>query len=149
MIFNRTQYDISESVRIREEKIKKGVELSESDINILERGMMTVSTLNRIEAAQETLKNLINNLGYFNTPIYNKEWGNSDIFSMDDFQRIINNTNILRNAFFVYKSTPRTPPVSYKYDDINSLERILYDLDLMISDVKSLYAECGNIESGE
>ena len=88
-------------------------------------------------------------MGYWNTPITNKAWGENDIFNVDEFQRIIDNTNVLRRAFFVYKDTPNTPPISYYWDDINSLEKILYDLDVMINDVKSNYRECGTFYCGE
>ena len=73
----------------------------------------------------------------------------NDIFNVDDFQRIIDNTNVLTQAFFVYKDTPNTPPISYHWQDVNALEKILYDLDVMINDVKSHYRECGTFESGE
>lgn len=149
MIFDRTQADVSEAVEIRDEKIKKGIELSEDDINILERGTMTINTLNRIEERQETLKNLFNDMGYWNALTTNKSWDLTQIFDESEFQRIIDNTNILREAFFVYASTPKTPPVSYHWRNINDLEKILHDLDLMISDVKSHYRECGTFESGE
>ena len=88
-------------------------------------------------------------MGYWNTPITNKVWGENDIFNVDEFQRIIDNTNVLRQAFFIYKDTPNTPPISYYFEDINALEKILYDLDVMINDVKSHYRECGTFESGE
>ena len=95
------------------------------------------------------LKNLFNDMGYWNTQITNKTWGENDIFNADEFQRILDNTNVLRQAFFVYKATPNTPPISYYWDDINSLEKILYDLDVMINDVKSNYRECGTFYCGE
>lgn len=149
MIFDRTQNDVDTAILIRNTKVKKFEALTESDINYLERGTITINTLNRIENKQEELKNLFNDMGYWNTPITNKVWGENDIFNVDDFQRILNNTNVLRQAFFVYKATPNTPPISYYWDDINSLEKILNDLDVMINDVKSLYRECGTFESGE
>ena len=83
------------------------------------------------------------------TPTTNKTWGENDIFNADEFQRIIDNTNVLRQAFFVYKDTPNTPPESYHYNDINALEKILYDLDVMINDVKSRYKRCGTFRCGE
>ena len=83
------------------------------------------------------------------TPIINKTWSENDIFNVDEFQRILDNTNVLRNAFFVYKATPNTPPISYHWQDINALEKILYDLDVMINDVKSNYRECGTFYCGE
>lgn len=148
MIYNRTSEDVSLSKMYRE-KLQKGETLSESQIATLERGTMTINTLNRIEEKQAELKGLLNNMGYWNTNITNKSWGYSDIFSKTEFQRIINNLNILRNAFFVFSDTPKTPPISFHYEDINSLEKILFDIDVMINDVKSRYRECGTFECGE
>ena len=149
MITNRTQYDVDTAILIRNTKVKKFEELTANDINYLERGTITINTLNRIESKQEELKNLFNDMGYWNTSITNKVWGENDIFNVDEFQRILDNTNVLRNAFFVYMDTPKTPNVSYYWQDINALEKILYDLDVMINDVKSHYRECGTFYCGE
>lgn len=149
MIFDRTQNDVDTAIFLRNTKVKEFETLTESEIATLEKGTLTINTLNRIENKQEELKNLFNDMGYWNTPITNKVWSENDIFNVDEFQRILDNTNVLRQAFFVYKATPNTPPISYHYNDINALEKILYDLDVMINDVKSHYRECGTFESGE
>lgn len=149
MIFDRTQNDVDTAIILRREKVQKFQALSESEIATLEKGTLTINTLNRIESKQEELKNLFNDMGYWNTQITNKTWGENDIFNEDEFQRILDNTNVLRNAFFVYKDTPNTPPISYYWQDINALEKILYDLDVMINDVKSNYRECGTFYCGE
>ena len=158
MIFDRTQNDADTARIIRNEKVKFDPitmqptnldELTPSELETLTKGTFNYTDLNRIETKQEELKNLFNAMGYWNTPITNKTWGENDIFNVDNFQRILDNTNVLRQAFFVYKSTPNTPPISYHYNDINALEKILYDLDVMINDVKSNYKECGTFESGE
>ena len=149
MIFDRTQEDIDTAIRLRREKVQTFQELTESEIATLEKGTLTINTLNRIETKQEELKNLFNDMGYWNTPISNKEWSENDIFNVDEFQRILDNTNVLRRAFFVYKDTPNTPSISYYWDDINALEKILYDLDVMISNVKADYRYCGEFECGE
>ena len=149
MIFDRTQNDVDTAIILRDTKVKKFETLTESEIATFEKGTLTINTLNRIETKQEELKNLFNDMGYWNTPITNKTWGENDFFNADEFQRIVDNTNILRQAFFVYKYTPNTPPISYYWDDINSLEKILNDLDVMINDVKSNYRECGTFECGE
>lgn len=158
MIFNRTQNDVDTARILRNEKVKFDPitmqpinldELTPTELETLAKGTFNYTDLNRIEAKQEELKNLFNDMGYWNTPITNKVWGENDIFNADEFQRILDNTNILRQAFFVYADTPNTPPISFYWDDINSLEKILYDLDVMINDVKSNYRECGTFESGE
>lgn len=149
MIFDRTQNDVNEAIRLREEKIKVFEELTEAEVSILEKGMMTVNTLNRIENKQSELKGAFNSIGYWNIETNNKQWDCTQIFDEVEFQRIVHNTDILRNAFFVYKNTPSTPRVSYYYSDINSLEKILYDLEEMMEYVKDNYLECGTFECGE
>ena len=150
MIFDRTQNDVDTAVVLRREKVQTFQELSESEIATLEKGMLTINTLNRIETKQEELKNLFNDMGYWNTPIINKVWDFSGIFKGEEFDRILNNLEILRKAFFVYKNTPDIPDNNYrKYQTINDVEKILHDLDVMINDVKSYYRECGTFESGE
>lgn len=149
MIFDRTQSDVDNAVKIRAEKVQTFQSLTEADIAYLERGMITINTLNRIENKQDELKGLINGIGYWDTPIVNKSWSADDIFDVVEFGRVLENTEILRKAFFTYRDTPDTPPISYHYGGINSLEKILYDLDMMINDVKSAYRECGTFECGE
>lgn len=149
MIFDRTQNDVDTAILLRDTKVKNFEELTESEIATLEKGTMTYNTLNRIESKQGELKNLFNEMGYYNAPIVNKSWSETQIFDESEFQRIIDNENALRDAFFVYSDTPKTPKISYHYNDINALEKILVDLDVMINDVKSRYRQCGTFRCGE
>lgn len=150
MIIDRTQADVDGALKIRDDKVKSFQALTDDEVTTLERGMFTINTLNRIEEKQTELKNLINGLGYWNTNITSKtDWVHTDFFTNSDFQRILDNENMLKNAFFIYKDTPDTPNISFHYDDINALEQILVDLDVMINDIKSNYRECGNFNCGE
>lgn len=150
MITDRTQADVDGALRIRDDKVKLFQTLTDDEVTTIERGILTINTINRIEEKQAELKNLIKRLGYWNTNITSKtDWVHTDFFTNSDFQRIIDNENILRNAFFVYKDTPDTPNISFHYEDINALEKILVDLDVMINDIKSNYRECGNFNCGE
>ena len=90
MIFDRTSADVNNARKIREEKIKKFIELNESEYNTLERGTITINTLNRIEEKQAELKVLFDSQGYYTPFIVNKHWTDDDIFGEGDFQRIIN-----------------------------------------------------------
>lgn len=149
MIFNRTKTDVDTALSIRAEKVQTFTELTDAEIVTLEKGLLTINTLNRIEDKQSELKGLFNAMGYWNTPITNKTWYHTQIFDETEFRRIIGNTDILRKAFFVCADTPTTPSVSFYYEDINSLEKILFDLDVMINDIKSRYRQCGTFQSGE
>lgn len=150
MIIDRTQEDLNSAIFIRDNLVKKFQTLSNEQIKTMERGTMTCNTLNRIEQKQEELKRLINPMGYWNTNIAHKtDWTVGDIFTEADYQRIIDNENVLRKAFFTYSDTPETPLISFHYDDLNALEKILVDLDVMINDVKSNYRQCGAFTCGE
>lgn len=150
LIYNRTEADVENAKRIRAEKVQQGVDLTASDVEILERGTLTINTLNRIEEKQEELKNLFEEDFYFVDKIECKKWTMSDYFKQSDFDRILTNLEMLVKAYLVYTSTPAIPDGNYrKYETINDAEKILFDLDLMINDVKSHYRECGTIECGE
>ena len=93
MIFDRTQNDVDTAILLRNTKVKKFETLTESDIATLEKGRLTINTLNRIETKQEELKNLFNDMGYWNTPTTNKLWSENDIFNIDELiisQPIVN-----------------------------------------------------------
>lgn len=149
MIFNRSQEDVSKAQALIMEKVQKFIPLTDNEILTLEKGTLTINTLNRIETKQQELKNLLNEIGYWDTDVVNKEWNSTEIFNIAEFQRILENENILRKAFFVYKHTPDTPEALYYFQNINDIEQILNDIDVMINNVKSHYKECGNFECGE
>lgn len=149
MIFDRTKNDVYAAIQIRDTKVKAFEELTEEDIAILERGMMTVNTINRIEQKQGQLKEIINGMGYWNADISNKNWGYEGIFDATEFQRVLENTEKLRSGFIVYSQTPKVPKVSYNYEDINAIEKILYDISSMSVEIKTNYRECGNFVCGE
>ena len=150
MIFDRTQNDVDTAILLRDTKVKNFEELTEREIATLEKGTLTINTLNRIESKQEELKNLFNDMGYWNTPISTRQWAYADIFEGTQFDRILNNLEILIKSFFIYKDTPNVPDNNYrKYQTINDVEKIIYDLDVMINDVKSRYKRCGTFRCGE
>ena len=150
LIYDRTEADVENAKRIRAEKIQQGFDPDEMDVEILERGSLTINTLNRIEEKQEELKNLFETDFYFVDKITNKHWDYTDYFKQSDFDRILYNLEMLVKAYLIYSSTPDIPERNFrKYQTINDAEKILFDLDLMINDIKSHYRECGEIECGE
>ena len=149
MIFDRTASDVEKAKQIRLNKVQKGVVLTNADVDALERGTMTINTLNRIENKQAELKELLANEGYYDTPIQNKVWEYTEYFNESNFQRILNNLNVLRNAFFVYVDTPGTPPISFHYENVNALEKVLFDIETMLNDMIGRFRECGTFECGE
>lgn len=149
MIFNRTQDDVDASIDIIK-NTKNAEDLTLEQRQQLERGTLTINTLNRIENKQTELKNLFNSIGYYNVEVDNREWTYTDYFFPSDFARILINLESLKKAFFVYSTTPIVPDDNYRrYQTINAVEKNLYDLDAMINDIKSRYRQCGTFQCGE
>lgn len=149
MIFNRTQDDVDASIDIIK-NTRNAEDLTFEQRQQLERGTLTINTLNRIENKQTELKNLFNSIGYYNVEVDNREWTYTDYFFPSDFERILINLESLKKAFFVYSTTPIVPDDNYRrYQTINAVEKNLYDLDAMINDIKSRYRQCGTFQCGE
>lgn len=148
MIFDRKRSHVYDSIRIRDQKIKKFLPLTDEDIYILERGTVTVETINRIEEKQSELKSILNGMGYWNTPTENKTWNESMIFFAEDHERLVKNTLHLLNAFYIFDDTPKTLIAEYTYSAWNDLEKLLYDLGRMADVTQSNYRECGVAECG-
>ena len=149
MITNRTINDVNLAKKIRAEKIQKGFEITDNEVETMERGCVTINTLNRIEQKQSELKTKLNDMGYFDTNISNVLWNYTDIFNEHDFKRIIDNNIVLRKAFFVYLDTPKVAIAKYHYDQFNRLEKVLVDLETNINYTINHYRRCGTFNCGE
>ena len=128
MIYDRTQEDVNNALRIREQKVQQGKELTSEDIETLERGTITINTINRIEQAQSDLFEYFISAGYFPKKIINKVWDENEIFNSTDFERLIANGEVLRKAFYDYENTPDEALPKYAFEQLNAIERLLYDL---------------------
>lgn len=149
MIFNRTIEDVENAKKIRLEKVQKLLDLTDEEVETLEKGFITYNTLNRIENAVMSIQARLNYaLGYSTEGISLRGWSPYDYFYADDVRRILNNVSILKKSFLVYKDTPEVPKKMSIHTELNSIERILFDLDKMIAEVTSLYRECGAYECG-
>lgn len=148
MITDRTQLDVKNAKSIVEEKVKKFIELTSAEENILERGMVTINTINRIEDKQAEIQEILNDMGYWNVSIFNKKWNLGDVFRQSDLDRIVENNSMLRSAFYALKDSPINAIGKYHYLEFNSLERILLDIFTNIEYTISRYRRCGNFNCG-
>lgn len=142
MIFDRTQEDVNAAISLRNQKVKEFEILTSEEINILERGTITINTLNRIENKQIEIAELFSQLS-INVDIENKNWEPTQIFNQSEFQRILDNLNVLVKSFYVYSNTPNVPEISYHFEDINAIEKILVDLEELYNKALKSFVYCG------
>lgn len=147
MIFDRTQTDVNAAKNLIKTKVKKFITLTEAETATLERGTLTINTLNRIENKLTELQTLLNSIGYFTEEFTSTTWTYSYYFHPADFDKILNSLNNLKNAFFV--SVADVPNDNYRqYQTINAVEKILYDIERLIGVMKNNYRKCGTFECG-
>ena len=142
MIFDRTQNDVNAAISLRNQKVKVFEGLTSEEINTLERGTITINTLNRIENKQVEIAELFSRLS-INVRIENKSWTETQIFNKVEFQRILDNLNVLVKSFCVYSNTPNIPKISYHFEDINAIEKILFDLEELYNKALKSFVYCG------
>ena len=147
MIFDRTQEDVDTAVSLRNKKVKEFETLTSEEINTLERGTITINTLNRIENKQAEISELFSHLS-INVEIENKNWEETQIFNQAEFQRILDNLNELVKSFYVYSNTPNIPKISYHFEDINAIEKILFDLEELYNKALKSFVYCGTLYCG-
>ena len=148
MIYNRTLTDVETAKTLRG-LLQAGNTLTSEQISALERGSCTINMLNRVEMKQADLAVILNRYAYM-VHIENKtDWQTTDIFTFQDHRRLLNNLNLLKQAYYTYATTPKTPTYMYGYEESNSIEKILVDIEAMINDMEGRFRECGTFKSGE
>lgn len=143
MIIDRTHNDVLKSIELAQ----RGGVFSEKEIETLERGMVTINTLNRIEEKQKEIADLISEMGY-PVSIENKTWKQQDVFFFEDLKRIVSNVEKLRISFFALNETPANPRAEYHYREFNLIEKVLLDIQNNAVFAEENYKICGSAECG-
>lgn len=149
MIYNRTISDVEKARELRKSKVQKGIALSDSEKDTMERGTLTVNTLNRIEEKYCMIFDELCEMGYYSKAKTNDvEWTEDKLLNASNYERICSNSAYLIDAYYVFPSTPAPPLPTYHYETLNAIEKIIVDLESMITSMKQYYTECGTIECG-
>lgn len=146
LITDRTLNDVEQAKNIRLSKVQNFLELTEEDLQILERGYLTINTLNRIENFQKDLQLTLAIMRYM-VDVETKQWSHTDFFYAEDFERILKNLENIQKGFF--ETSTQIPNMNVDYNTLNNVEQILSELINIINDVKNNYYRCGTFECGE
>ena len=149
MIFDRTQEHVERAKVLISEKVKQGQTLTDDDIAVLERGTLTINTLNRIEAKSKELHEKLNEATYYSGGIDTKEYTYNDIFIESDFQKMLDNLDVIVKSYYTKSDTPSIPSAQYHFENFNAIEKILYDIEEIYNSMLGKYRECGTFVSGE
>ena len=120
-------------------------------VNQTDKGFYNDSDLNRVGAAVQYVAERFAAQGYTVTVSPKKDWLASDIPTASELETYRQNIAALRGLIAVIKSTPETPETMRFLDYIkaNDIERILIDLDTLLTNSALAWYQSGEIYAGE
>lgn len=124
---------------------------AEDVANQTDKGFYNASDLNRVEAAVQYVAERFAAQGYAVTVSPKTDWLASDIPTASELETYRQNIATLRGLIAVMKSTPETPETMRFLDYIkaNNIEKILLDLDTLLTNAALAWYQSGEIYAGE
>ena len=135
---------------------------TEADVkNETNKGFINYTDFNRIEGDIAELETTLNAYGYILpvTLVNKTDWhaqgrltsGMDNIPTLAHMNRILYNIGVLRQTYRTYPDTPATPSTMEfaTYKTFNDIEKILYDLWLMLHDTEQYFRQCNTFACGE
>lgn len=153
LVTDRTQADVNRVKQIAE-KINNGT-ASESELSEFNsasmKGAYNYTDLNRVGAAMQYVAERINGYGYVVHVSPKTDWGEEDTPTQSDTQRYLADLAVLRSTFAVLQSTPAVPVDMEKltYIEANNIEKILEDIDVLLTKSAQAWLYSGEVFSGE
>lgn len=114
-------------------------------------GFYNASDLNRVGAAVDFLAERLNSAGYLISAKPKTNWATGDTHDITDMDSYLANVAEIRAALSVLPSTPNLPDDMrfIMYEQANDIEKILKDVDWLISNMMAAYHYSGELYSGE
>lgn len=109
--------------------------------------------MNRVGAALNYLRELLELAGYLPTGVFNAktDWTAADIPTIEDLTKYLNCVSTIRDALSQFPTTPAAPKnlARLDYQEANNIEKILLDVDRLITNMSAALCYCGELFSGE
>lgn len=140
-VFDRTQADVEFAIqKIQEWKLTGSLEITDL------KGCFNVSDINRIEGDIQYLSDNLSELYYFSS-VVTKTWDKASLPTMDDINRLIQNTQTL--ILSICDDAPELPTTLLTITDVNTLEGNLNKIKMILDDMTASFLECDTFECGE
>lgn len=114
------------------------------------KGFYNTSDLNRVGSAMNYINDRLTECGYNITIESRNDWKMNEYFTPSDFNTYLSDIDEIRSALATLPTTPQTPTLDrFDYQKANDIERILLDVDFLITQTMNNWFYSGEISSGE
>ena len=153
LIFDREQADVDAAAQLRQKVASHTATPAEMTrwLNSDLKGTYNASDLDRVERAVRYLDEELAAYGYAAGTIGRpEEWTKEDFPTESDMQRYLKNLRALRNTLRVLATTPDIPAsmAFFGFAGANDIEKMLFDIDRLISWMLASFRHCGTFNSG-
>ena len=151
LITDRTEYDVV-YVKALSEKGLNGMSGAEkAEWNGAMKGAYNASDLNRVGLAVDYLTSRLRSYGISIATAPKTDWAVDDAPTISQMQKYLADVEALRSAIAVLPTTPEVPPDmdGLTYTEANDIEKILIDIDRLITSMTFAWFYSGDIYSGE
>lgn len=154
LITDRTEGDVKhwEKLRNKGYAAMTDAERAEWDAGTM-KGAYNVSDLNRVGTALNYMCDRLAEASYISPYAFTAktDWAAADIPTAADLTNYLNYVSQIREAFSRYANTPPTPENigALDYQDANDIEKILVDVNTLLTNMIAALFYCGDIYSGE
>lgn len=151
LITDRTQADVDRYVELQSKGWRSMTDEEKAEWETSLKGAYNPTDMNRVESAVEYVANRLTEAGYVVLPVIKKDWSGTDNPTLDDMKRYMKNIADIRAALAVFSNTPEAPTTEKRltYQMANDIERILLDVDGLITRMAKTYFYSGDLYSGE
>lgn len=153
LITDRTSEDVQRFLLLRDKGVDNMTASELEEWNGGLKGAYNISDLNRVGAALNYVKDRLTDAGYLggNEFAMRTDWNTGDIVTGKDFAEYLGAVASVRNAMTQYNTTPPAPENigSLDFQDANDIEKILIDIDKLITLMLASRYYMGELYSGE
>lgn len=114
-------------------------------------GAYNIADLNRVGEVIQYIADRLNGFGFVVSVSPKTDWAETDSPTAADMERYLKDVRTLRAAFAVLRTTPDAPSdmVRLTYTEANNIEKILEDVDLLLTLTSQAWFYSGDLFSGE
>ncbi len=151
LITDRTQADVDRAAALAQKGYASMTDDEKTEWDAGMKGKYNATDLNRVGSAVNYVAGRLNTQGYSVTVAPKIDWTDTDSPTPAQLTAYLADVATIRTALAVYADTPETPADMEKltFAEANDIERILLDVDALITNMMAAWYYAGELYSGE
>lgn len=151
LITDRTQADVDRAAALAQKGYASMTDDEKTEWDAGMKGKYNATDLNRVGSAVNYVAGRLNTQGYSVTVAPKIDWTMTDTPTPTQLAAYLADVATIRAALAVYADTPETPADMEKltFAEANDIERILLDVDALITNMISAFYYTGELYTGE